>query len=256
MTDVTQLVIGRGKLFFELFENNTLAGDGQRYLGNTPGFSLAYSEDAEERYQSIGGVRVLVDRYVTRQAYKGAVVCDEMSSDNVAMWFNAEDVSTLIDAATSTVSEVFTIKRGLYYQVGVTDDTPLGERFLHDVTFKKGTDPIDTDSNIFLGASNGRFQVLDNAPDLASGDALTIRYQRNEARQHLLSKSKKLKGAVTFVAANLVGPQVDYFFPLVYVAPTGTMDLKTDDFQRMTFDFHVAKHPTKDLFYAGTFIKT
>ena len=67
MPDYTQnYVLGRGELFFERFVSGTLAGLGEHYLGNTPGFEISIEEEVLEHFSSDRGLRVK-DRSVTLQ---------------------------------------------------------------------------------------------------------------------------------------------------------------------------------------------
>lgn len=100
-------VVGRGRLFFGQFKAETTLSRAQLYFGNTPELSLAQSEDTLDHFSSEGGVRVK-DASVTLQSdSSGSFSCDNISPENLALWFLGEVISR-IEAGSASASGTVT----------------------------------------------------------------------------------------------------------------------------------------------------
>lgn len=93
-------VVGRGRLFFGLFKPGTRVATSQRYFGNTPELSLSQSEDTLDHFSSEGGVRVKDASVTLQNDSSGSFTCDNISPENLALWFLGEVVSR-IEAGTA-----------------------------------------------------------------------------------------------------------------------------------------------------------
>lgn len=89
-THENNYVVGRGRLFFGQFRTGTRASRGQRYLGNTPELSLSQSEDTLDHYSSEGGIRVKDASVTLQNDSSGSFQCDDISPENLALWFLGE----------------------------------------------------------------------------------------------------------------------------------------------------------------------
>jgi hypothetical protein len=99
-------VVGRGRLFFGQFAPNTRVANGQAYFGNTPALSLAQDEETLDHYSSEGGVRVKDASVTLQNDSSGSFQCDNISLDNLALWFRGivtSEIETGSVAATGTV---------------------------------------------------------------------------------------------------------------------------------------------------------
>lgn len=248
------LVVGRGELHFDLFEPGTKAGKGERYLGNTPGFSLSVREDAVTRKGLSRGLKVVTERHVTERTYEGDIVCDQMSAENLALWQGAIAESNSVAATGGgpvVVENIGGVYRGYGYQLGLTDN-PLGHRNLQTVTFKIGSVPVAIPGNIVVDSNRGRFQVLADAPDIADGATLTVEYKHGGyERRSAGAPRTQLEGALRFISFNFVGRKNDLFFPYVSLEPKGAIDLKTSDWQTINFNVTVMQRLGHELFYEG-----
>jgi hypothetical protein len=88
-------VVGRGRLFFGQFKPSTRVPKGQRYLGNTPELSLSQSEDTLDHYSSEGGIRVKDASVTLQNDSSGSFQCDDISPENLALWFLGEVVARI-----------------------------------------------------------------------------------------------------------------------------------------------------------------
>jgi hypothetical protein len=108
MADPNDYVVGRGRLFFGQFKAGTRRASGERYFGNTPALSLSQDEDTLDHYNSDAGLRVK-DASVTLQSdSSGSFQCDNISSENLALWFRGQLIKR-IEAGSTSASGTLTI---------------------------------------------------------------------------------------------------------------------------------------------------
>ncbi len=120
------LVIGRGKLYFDQFLTGTETKTGERYLGNTPALSMSSAYQNLDHYDSDAGVRVKDDSVQLQVDRTGTFQCDNISPENVALMFGATANVTAQGADTGR-AETFTVQKDRVYQLGTDDPlTPQG----------------------------------------------------------------------------------------------------------------------------------
>lgn len=97
-----------------------------------------------------------------------------------------------------------------------------------DVTLNFDTDNVDEGNLIlyFGGAATGVVPA-----DAPAGVGTVV----------VIGKASQIFGAVTFESDNPVGNNMNYWFPYVSLAPTGTFALKGDVFQTLSFVAEVLK---------------
>jgi hypothetical protein len=174
-----------------------------------------------------------------------------MDIENLALWFGGEaDYSGQI--ADGYITEIFTVKRGRYYQLGLTQE-PYGARHIEpDYTFEThpaGTS-IDIGSNLTLDRTEGRFYVLPDAADLADGSQIEVTFQyRTSHSRSIKEPGNTISGSLRFISRSDNGKS--YFFPFVKLEPSGSMDLKGDQWQQSVFTVEILKlKPSVEYFYA------
>lgn len=245
------LVLGKGELHLNLFAPGTKAGDGERYLGNTPGFTLTMNEESLERKGVRKGLKHLSDRYVVGRELVGTMICDQISQLNLALWLGSESAKETVAASGgATIEETMVVTRGLGYQLG-TFAHPLGHRNVTNVVILKAGVPVTQNGNIVLDAAHGRFTVVDGAPAIPSGTELEIQYKTAGYSRTAMQSQRELKGALRYIAYNVYGQNTDMFFPYVAIVPDGSFDVKTADWQRIQFNISVMQMMGRELFYAG-----
>jgi hypothetical protein len=93
--DAMNYVVGRGRLFFGQFKAGTVLARPQLYFGNTPELSLSQSEDTLDHYSSEGGIRVKDASVTLQNDSSGSFSCDNISPENLALWFLGEVISRM-----------------------------------------------------------------------------------------------------------------------------------------------------------------
>ena len=242
--------LGRGRVFFDRFPANAVVsaltrGDGERYFGNTPEFSLTSESEDLEHFDSDSGVKVKDASVQLSQSRSGSFTCDNIDSENVALMFLGS-ATTLTQAAAPGVVEVFTTaKRGRFIQLGVSVANPSGVRKVANVVVKKGGAPWSTTvtmaGNYEVDEARGRIYIEADAPAINAEDIqVTYDIQAN-TRDRIVSGSNSIYGSLRYVADNPTGENKDFFMPYVKISPDGDYALKGDEWQTMGFSFEVLK---------------
>lgn len=103
MADQMNYVVGRGRLFFGQYREGTRDARAQLYFGNTPELSMSQSEDTLDHFSSEGGVRVKDASVTLQNDSSGSFACDNISPENLALWFLGE-VMARAEAGTTVAS--------------------------------------------------------------------------------------------------------------------------------------------------------
>lgn len=250
-TSNAELVVSKGELYFNRFAPDSTIGEGELYIGNTPGFSVQRSIKTLDRATSYNGQQVNLESYIVSENHKGKLVTDNMSIENLALWFGGEP-DYVGQTGLSYVTEVIRVRQGRWYQLG-TSYIPYGVRHVkHDLEVYNGDNRIDVDSNLIMNLTEGRFTLLENAPEVSDKDELTFTFQwRSSPSKSVVGGNREILGSLRFISTAPVGTQFSYYFPCVSLLANGTLDLKSDDWQTLTFDMEVRRlNPATEFYYA------
>lgn len=240
-TSNATLVIGRGELYFDRFAAGTLKGEGELYLGNTPGFTVSRTVEEVERFTSYGGQQIQIDSLITREVHSADITTDNISMENIALWFGSEADKTG-QVAIGDITESIQVRKGRWYQLGTTVE-PFGVRHVEpDIAILKNGSAFDSAANLLMDRVEGRFYVMDEAPNVIDGDTLTVTFQwRQSLTVDVVESSAEVVGALRYISKNPVGPSISYFFPYVRLKPASQIDFKADDWQDFSFDVDIRK---------------
>lgn len=239
---VDNLVLGRGRLYFDRFKPGTKTRTGaERYLGSTPELSVTQSETTLD-HRSMEGGRSVKDRSVAlTNDTNGSFTTDDISKENVALWYLG-DASKVVLAGGVALTSVFEdVQLGSYYQLGVTDATPAGARNVSNVTANNGAAVVEA-GNFEIDPVLGRVYLLPDAADLEGGDDVTFTFDSAAGTEdRIIPNGEQIHGRLIFIADNAEGDNDDRVWPYVKLAPDGDHSLKGDDWQTMAFAFEVLK---------------
>lgn len=247
-------VLGRGRVQFDRYTPAQIAagltaltrGEGERYIGNTPAFSLSSSSDDLDHYSSEGGIRVKDDSVQLQLDRSGSFECDNIDQENIALYFLGEASTQTQVAATDETDEI-TVKQGMFYQLGATASNPSGVRIVSNVTVGKGVGfgtNVVAANNWEIDEARGQIYILPGAPDIPDNTLIEVEYDIADAtRERVVSATTSIYGAIRFKADNPKGQNKDYYLPYVKLAPDGDFALKGDDWQKMTFTMQVLIKP-------------
>lgn len=241
---IDDLVVGRGRLFFNQFAAGTTTPTAEKFFGNVPSVQLAQQNTQLDHYSSKEGLKVK-DRTVTLQNdHTITFSSDNMDVANLALWFlgaTTTETTASATAATTTWNAVL----GSYFQLGVDADHPQGIRGVTDVTVVKtavpGT-PIVAAGNYEVDLAGGRIYFESDAVDIADADPLTIGWtDGNGTRIFVIDQGIQVFGSLRFMSDNPVGSNKDFFWPYVQLSASGNLDLIADTWQTAQWQASVLK---------------
>lgn len=253
-------VVGRGNVFFNKFKKGSNTPEsGELYFGNTPELTLTADTETLDHYSSEEGLRNLDASVLLEYTQGGNFTCDEINSDNLALFFLG-DKTTITQTQMTDRKEVITkLEKGRFYQLGMDAVTPTGVRNIDnfqivvadagtavsvgtgDISTIPGASALPAD-NYEIDLSTGRLYIEPDASDIGSGKVAAVQYDVNaQARTLVIGKANMIYGSLRFISKNPVGTQKDYFFPKVSLQPDGDYALKGDDWQVMGFTFRAMK---------------
>lgn len=134
------------------------------------------------------------------------------------------------------VTETITnVQRGMWYQLGVSDDTPQGVRNTGNLVI---TD-VD-DASFTFEPGTGRFYLNLDADDVVDGQDIEVSYGISPTIEEVvIAKGESIEGELLFLANNAAGDNRDYYWPYTRLTPDGDFALKGDDWQAITFNFEI-----------------
>ena len=268
MANETQkYTLGRGEVFFNKFKPGTNIGEGERYLGNTPEYSLTNEVETLDHFDSDRGLREKDESVLLEISSSGSMNCDNISGENVALFFLG-NLLTKSSTSVTAQKEVFTSwKRGLTLQLGTTDDTPTGVRKVSNVKVGKaakaatlnltsdisaipGVTIVDAAGNYEVDLDLGRLYLEPTSTEINGDIKLVVQFDvAAQSREMVISSNDVVQGSLRFVAHNAKGENKDYFFPKVTLSPDGDYNLKGDDWQSMGFTFEALKLQGRERVY-------
>lgn len=234
-------VVGKGKVYFDIFAPGTKTPQGERYLGNTPELSTSSDESTLDHFDADEGLNVKDESVTIERNVTGALTTDNVSAENLAYFFGGDvEKATVVGAV--GLDETVTAKKGHWIQLGVSDLNPSGIRDLDNFTMKIGVTAVLQPDNYEIDLDLGRVYIEPDAPGIDDGDALILEYdQLAGTRELLVGKGTEVRGALRFISHNPVGSQKDYFWPYVKLTANGDFNLKGDEWQEIPFSFEVLK---------------
>lgn len=245
-------VLPRGEIYFDPYDaDGNLTGE--RFLGNAPSLTLTIETETLDHRSSTGPVLELDKRVVVSNTRSFAVTVDEPTDENLELWAQGdltEHSQSSASAATETISGV---KGGRHYQIGRTDDNPVGIRPVTSVgvTDSSGTPSYVEGTDYEVDLALGRIKILAGG-SITDGDDIEVTYDA-EAKtwSHIESSDQgPKKGAFRYVAYPAEGDPVDHYFPEAELAPAGDLQLIAEnEWQQLPFDGNIIKKSNRAAHY-------
>lgn len=238
--------LGRGELYFDKFAPSTYNRTGERYLGNSPELSLTTESETLDHFNSDRGIRVKDKSILLEKSDSGSFILDEISNENVALWFLG-DVGVVAQSMTASIVENVAanrLKPGTYLQLGATLANPTGNR---NVTVASITsDPVGTtyvlNTDYTVDAELGRLYIVPGgAIDGTAPIIVTYATAASTREQIVVGEGTTIEGSLRFISYNPTGPRRDYWWPYVQLRADGDLALKGDEWQQLSFAFDILK---------------
>ncbi|RLJ20802.1 hypothetical protein DJ031_04640 [bacterium endosymbiont of Escarpia laminata] len=240
-TKAANIVLGAGYLYFD---EEDASGNltGERYIGDTPGFSLSIATEKVDIDSSDGPVAEELVSITKKVKRGGSVGVRDVEGDNLAA-FVLGDKSTKTQTSTPVVDEAHTVDTDRYYQLGASVSNPTGVRNVSSVvvTGTGGTPTYTVTSDYVVNAVEGRIYIVPGGA-ITDGTGILVDYTpAANTREQVVSNTSGAKtGALRFVADNTAGANRDLYIPRCEMAPSGDLSFKSrDNAQEMTFDINV-----------------
>ena len=238
--------LGRGELHFDKFAPGTFNKTGERYLGNTPELNRTTESENLDHFNSDRGIRVKDKSIVLEKNDSGTFIADEISDENIALWFLGTQNIVAQSATASVVQNIPAnrVKPGTYIQLGESQANPTGHRNVTVATVT--SDPVGTTfdnlDDYTVDPELGRLYIVPGgAIDGTAPLIVTYATAASTRTQIVVGEGTTIEGALRFISYNPAGPRRDYYWPYVQLRADGDFAMKGDEWQQLSFAFDILK---------------
>ena len=250
------LILGRGKAYFDLYAPGTQNTTGRRYLGNSPELAIDIATTQLDHYSSDQGLKIKDDSVILQLDRKGTFKTDEISNENMQLFLIGTFQTQTQTSGTASTSTMLAAKLDRYYQIGVTTGNPSGVRNISAVVVKDDavtphTYVLNTDYTVDL--TLGLLYIVPTAGSFVDGTTnivVTYNTAATTRQQVQTTAIAAIDGAFSFISYNPKGVQRDYYMPYVRMTPNGAFALKGDVWQEISFNLEILlKDPSMSHIY-------
>lgn len=243
---MANIVLGAGRVYFELEDLSGVLAGGERYLAETPGFAISVTPETLEDWSSDGKIAEKLLDITTQVNRGGTLTLKDVIADNVAL-FLAGAASTVAQTDTPVVGEASTGYLDRWTQLGASPSNPTGVRNVSSVviTGTGGTPTYVAGTDYELDAAMARYRPIPGGA-ITDGLALLVDYTpAAESRDRVTTDQLGPKvGALRFIADNTAGVNRDLYIPKVQLAPDGELAWKSrDTVMQMSFQLRISTRP-------------
>lgn len=248
--------VGRGKVYFAPLDANGIP-QGYRFLGNAPEFSISMETETLEHQASTGGLKVVDKEVVISQKVNLSLSLDEISFENMALFFSGTSTTFDNSAAASATpvsgaNNLVVDEQGRWFDIyttgsGVPTTNSSGVR-LYDIGAvtitggASGTTPAVLGTDYELDSKMGRVFVIDGSTVLTVADSPhNLSVAQNAGAATSVDEVRALtqtsvKGALKFISENPADAdvQTEFQFHQVSLKAEGDFGLISDEFTTMS----------------------
>lgn len=251
--ELKNYTLGRGKIHFSRFKPGGLyIPAGYRYIGNTPSVSLTFEEQELTHFNSDEGIREEDDSVTLEVTRTGALVTDNMSAENIALFMLGSETALTQASVASDTETLEGIKAGHSYRLGQTDANPTGYFGIDPTGFAMtdGTDPLVSGTDFTMDFANGVLTFLEGSALAIDGADIEVTYAvAGTTRTRVISGNTSVEGALMYVSKNPKGSDSTIMMPWVKIMPSGDLELKSDDWQQLPLNLRILKRPGMEAVY-------
>lgn len=255
MPQAQNYTLGRGKVYFARFKTGTQDPDFYRYVGNTPELSLTITSDVLDHFSSDEGIREKDDSVPLQVTRNGSCTTDNIHPENIALFFYGEAAVLSASAIASASHAIADVQQGRFYQLGQSSSNPVGHRRINPSGITVTSDPTGTTfvagDDYVINVDTGLLEIVEGGAIAASAaqDILVTYAVLASNRDHIISGSTPVEGAMKFLAANPKGKDFDYTMPWTKVTPNGDYALKGDTWQTIPYNLEFLKPTWAEAIY-------
>lgn len=244
---------GKGRVYASLIVNGVKSRS-RRYLGNSPQFNLSVESEKQDHINSDEGINQIDDSVITQITRTGTLVLDNINDENLAL-HQLATISDFEQVGDPVIGEALgQAEPAMTYQLGETEDNPIGVRNVSSVTVTVG--PAGTSSTATEGVDYTLNAELGNITIIEGGviDGQTeveVDYTpaAGTRKRMVTGANASVELALYFESTNPKGPRRDVAMPKVTLSPSGEWALKSDDWQQLTFDVTVNQNAGQAAMY-------
>ena len=204
-----------------------------------PEANVSQSSEKLDHTSSEGGINVKDASVTTAQDSSLSFTTDNVSLDNLALWFNSE-VSEIVEAGGDIEGEALgDINADSYVQLGETTGTPQGARNVSAVTITgvvngQASAALVENEHYRVQGATGMVEFLVEATDVTADYTVAA-----GTRRVVLGGNDTIEGQLKFIADNPKGSNKDTYWPFVQLTPDGDYSLIGTDWQTVGFTAEV-----------------
>ena len=229
------VVLGAGEVYADLFD---AAGNktGERYLGDSPAATISVTSESTTVLSSDGPVaRELVNRVRSVSRSIGFTLKDS-SIANWALFLLGDDEPYADEAVAVADEEIAIVRRGRWYQLGVSDAKPTGVAAIAQggvaVTYaNNGADTALPAEQFEVDRDHARIMVRPDSAAVADGDTIKIDYTPVASPARRIAKAgapKQLRCALRYIEdRDAAGEARNVYAVECNLAPGGEVGLKS-----------------------------
>lgn len=246
--DPTQLLLGRGMVYFDRFDAN---GDptGLRFVGEADKFEITTTATTKDYFKMSKATSTKMVQNTTQQTHEFALQLREFTAQNLALAFLGESL-VLTQTQETVTGELLSPKAlpGLIYKTA--------NRNISAVTATTGVTPLvaGTDYEV-LDAQLGLIHVLPGTTALDGTKPFTAAYTAAAiaaGTQIQAGTASKIEGKLVFVSDPANGPKYDAEVWRIRFQPSGAVALITDDYSNIPLKGEAlddsSNHPEQPLY--------
>lgn len=249
------LTLGRGEVHFSKFKANTQIGEGYRYLGNSPEWTLNIESEMLDHFSSDRGMRQKDKSIPLEVTRTGSLVLDEITNPNIGLYLFSPDGATTVTEAGGAVTDfaINDVIPGRSYQLGESDSNPVGDLNISTtgLTVSQGATTFTIMDDYVVDYKRGLLTIVEGGA-IQAGDDLTVDYTTLATTYELVvSGDEKVEGALKYIEFNPTGPNKVWTFPFVSIAPNGELTFKGDEWQQIPLTVEVLTKATMSAIYVN-----
>lgn len=228
------VMLGRGKLYFDKFVPGTTTRQGEQALGNCTSLEVEVKPEVKEKYESMDKASSLYSRGVTRETVSIKIVGDEFTPDNLAnvLLGNIETISApgaTVAAETITPSGGPIV--GRYYATAFRNLTAL-------TSLEQGTTPLVLGTDYTVDLLRGRIYLLPSSTAILPTTPIVASYTYAEYSYTAIAIATQgtIDGYLRYESDNIKGGNYDGEWWHVSFIPSGGLAFIADDYGSFTLE--------------------
>lgn len=246
--------LGKGEVSLSLFKTGTQIPTGFLPVGNCPDFSIKVTSKTLDHFSSTAGIREKDDQAVLDTERTASITTDNLSMENLAMFFLGEVLKTSVLATVTVPSETIeSPELGVVYYLG-TATYPAGARGINATTvdLTQGATTLVRGTDYLVNEDTGAIEFISGGSFVAGTDVVSGEFNLKAASHtQVISGTTPFEGALRFEATQVKGEKRSFYLPWVKLTPDGDYSMIGETWGEMKFSVEILKPTGKEAIYAN-----